>query len=149
VYIKGFFMLALLLLGKGNVQAGIERIGVSSIGKIKGDSIGHPSLSDNGRFVAFDVNASSLVPDDTNERSDVFVKDRQTGIIERVSVSSAGEQGNGDSYSSALSSDGRYVAFYSEASNLVSGDTNGSVDTFVKDRLTGIVERVSVTSAGE
>ena len=70
------------------------------------------------------------------------------GSTERLSVDSDGNEGNSFSSSAAISSDGRYVAFLSGASNLVVGDTNGSVDTFVHDRQTGVTERVSVASDG-
>ena len=71
------------------------------------------------------------------------------GTTERVSVSSAGEEGNDESWWCSISAEGRYVAFHSSASNLVPGDTNGHSDVFVRDRLTGTTERVSVSSAGE
>ena len=92
--------------------------------------------------------ADNLVPGDTNGTDDVFVHDRKTGTTERVSVDSAGDQGNGGSYDPAISADGRFVAFESDADNLVPGDTNGSTDVFVHDRKTGTTERVSVDSAG-
>jgi Tol biopolymer transport system component len=76
---------------------------------------------------------------------DIFVYDRESGETERVSVSSQGVQGDNDSYSpSSISDDGRYVAFYSDASTLVANDTNGCRDIFVHDRQTGQTERVSV-----
>jgi hypothetical protein len=121
-------------------------------------------ISANGRFVAFMSSASNLIPDDTNERTDVFVHDRLTGATTRVSVNSAGVQGNDDSWyftdMPAVSDDGRFVAFTSYASNLVAGDTNGAPDVFVRDRDTdgdGVfdepeavsTERVSVSSSGE
>src|SRR3972149_453001 len=71
------------------------------------------------------------------------------GTTERVSVSSSGEQGNGESWYPSLSADGRFVAFHSWASDLVPGDTNGTYDAFVHDRLSGATERVSVSSSGE
>ena len=74
---------------------------------------------------------------DTNARVDVFVRDRFTGMTERVSVTSHGRQGNGDSGFATMSDDGRYVAFSSDASNLVAGDTNGVPDMFVRDRARG------------
>ncbi|MBI5285723.1 MAG: thrombospondin type 3 repeat-containing protein, partial [Chloroflexi bacterium] len=86
------------------------------------------------RYVAFYSWATNLVPGDTNGADDVFVRDRVTGATERVSADSAGTQGNGFSYSPSISGDGRYVAFYSWATNLVPGDTNGADDVFVRDR---------------
>ena len=79
---------------------------------------------------------------------DVFVKDLTTGTTTRVSTDAAGAQADGGSYSPSISSDGRYVAFYSYASNLVAGDTNGFSDIFVKDLTTGMTTRVSTDAAG-
>jgi hypothetical protein len=98
--------------------------------------------------VAFESVANNLVSGDTNGWRDVFVRDRQSGTTERVSVDSAEAAGNSDSVEPSISGDGRYVAFPSDASNLVSGDTNGSVDVFVRDRQSGTTERVSVGSGG-
>ena len=106
------------------------------------------SASSDGRYVAFTSAASNLVNADTNSAADVFVRDRQTGQTTRVSVSSAGVQGNGDSTAAALSADGRYVVFQSAASNLVASDTNAALDIFVHDRQTGTTTRVSVDSSG-
>ncbi len=107
-----------------------------------------PSISADGRFVAFYSEATSLVPADTNGQMDIFVHDLQTGQTTRVSVDSNGVQGNGISYLTAISGDGRYVAFLSYANNLVPGDTNGVGDVFVHDSLTGQTTRVSVDSSG-
>ena len=107
-----------------------------------------PSISADGRYVAFHSYASNLVPDDTNGRWDVFVHDRQTGTTERVSVASDGTQGNADSNSASISADGRYVAFHSYASSLVPEDTNGRWDVFVHDRQTGTTEQASLASDG-
>ena len=125
-----------------------ERVSVSSSGVEGNSTSSAPSISEDGRYVAFYANANNLVSGDTNSAGDIFVKDRETGTTERVSVSSAGVEGNSDSYSPSISADGRYVAFYSIANNLVSGDTNSAGDIFVKDRETGTTERVSVSSAG-
>jgi archaellum component FlaF (FlaF/FlaG flagellin family) len=125
-----------------------EVVSVDSAGNHGGAHSFYPAISGDGRFVAFESYASNLVPSDTNGVRDVFVHDRQTGVTERVSVDSAGNQGNSPSYWSAIGSDGRYVAFTSAASNLVPGDTNGKSDVFVHDRQTGITERVSVNSSG-
>jgi len=125
------------------------RVSVDSAGT-QGNSYSYtPSISADGRYVAFLSNASNLVAGDTNASWDIFVHDRQTGTTTRVSVDSTGTQGNGASaYHPSLSADGRFVAFLSEASNLVAGDTNGRSDIFVHDRQTGTTTRVSVDSAG-
>ena len=107
-----------------------------------------PSLSADGRYVAFRSSASNLVAGDTNLTTDIFVHDRQTGVTERVSVSSGGAQGNWGADEPSISADGRYVAFPSLASNLVAGDTNLVLDVFVHDRQSGVTERVSVSSSG-
>jgi Tol biopolymer transport system component len=125
-----------------------ERVSVRSSGKqVHGDS-SEPAISADGVCVAFTSSSAFLVNGDLNGVSDVFVHDRATGKTERVSVDSAGVEGNGGSSRPAISSDGRYVAFLSGASNLVAGDTNGAGDVFVHDRVTGVTERVSVDSAG-
>ena len=106
-----------------------------------------PAISSDGRYVAFSSPASNLVPGDTNDRLDVFVRDRRLGTTRRVSVSSTETQGNANvDFGPAISSRGRYVAFGSPASNLVPGDTNGSVDVFIRDRRLGTTRRVSVSS---
>jgi Tol biopolymer transport system component len=124
------------------------RVSVSSSETQANGASEDSSISAHGRFVVFSSSASSLVRGDTNDRRDVFVRDRKTGTTERVSVSSAGRLANRGSGSPAISVDGRFVVFGSEASNLVRGDTNGRRDVFVHDRKTGTTERVSVSSAG-
>ncbi len=106
------------------------------------------AISPDGRWVVFDSQASNLVAGDTNGTSDAFVHDRQTGTTARVSVGPGGAQGNGSSYRGAISADGRWVAFESQASNLVAGDTNGTFDAFVYDQQTGTTTRVSVGPGG-
>ena len=105
-------------------------------------------ISADGRFALFGTDASNLVAGDTNGLGDIFVHDRQTGQTTRVSVSSAGAQGNGDSGDATLSADGRYVLFQSSATNMVPGDTNGLRDEFIHDRVTGQIVRVNVASDG-
>lgn len=108
-----------------------------------------PTLSADGRYIAFVSSASNLVAGDTNDKSDVFVYDRQTKEIERVSVNSEGTEGDGFSNAPSISADGRYVSYSSAATNLVEGDTNQVGDVFVHDRITQTTERVSLTSDGE
>ena len=125
-----------------------NRVSVDSTGhQGNGDSFG-PVISAAGRFIAFASFAANLVAGDTNGVLDVFVHDRHTGITTRVSVDSAGGQGNGHSFDPAISANGRFVSFLSAASNLVLDDTNGIIDIFVHDRSTGGTTRVSVDSAG-
>ena len=125
-----------------------ERVSVSSAGFQADDEVFTMNLSSDGRFVAFGSYATNLVADDTNGFIDVFVHDRDTGATERVSVATAGTEANNESYSPAISSAGRFVAFRSDATNLVVNDTNHNSDIFVHDRTLGVTERVSVASDG-
>ena len=131
-----------------------ERVSVSSAGvqgdgnSASGGGFSEVAISAGGRFVAFASDAANLLAGDTNGLLDVFVRDRRTGRTGRASVGAAGVQGNSASYSPAISADGRFVAFTSDAANLVAGDINGQADVFVRDRLAGRTERVSVGAAG-
>jgi Tol biopolymer transport system component len=107
-----------------------------------------PSISADGRCVSFMSSASNLVPGDTNNSYDIFVRELANGTTTRVSVDSSGIQGDANCESSALSSDGSIVAFDSWADNLDSGDTNHGTDIFIHDRGTGSTERVSRDSTG-
>lgn len=124
------------------------RVNIPNAGGQSGYYAEHPSISGDGRFVAFESYASDLVDGDTNGTSDIYVRDMATGETRRVSVSGSGGQGNGESHMPSVSDSGRYVAFNSWASNLVSGDTNNNGDAFVHDLATGETRRVSVSSAG-
>jgi Tol biopolymer transport system component len=124
------------------------RVSVASDGSQGNSHSRYPSISADGRYVAFHSDATNLVGGDTNGHGDVFVHDRQTGQTTRVSVASDGSQGNSYSRNSSISADGRYVAFHSFARNLVGGDTNGRGDVFVHDRQTAQTTRVSVASDG-
>jgi Tol biopolymer transport system component len=107
-----------------------------------------PAISADGTVVAFASAATNLVPGDTNGRVDIFTCDRTTGALERISVSSSGDEADGHSFLPAISQDGRYVAFKSLADNLVPDDHNALVDVFVRDRVAGTTERVSVSRIG-
>ncbi|MEQ8763120.1 MAG: calcium-binding protein [Planctomycetota bacterium] len=126
------------------------RVSVDSSG---GEANGHSgslelSISHDGRFIAFPSEATNLVPGDTNGSRDVFVHDRETGTTTRVTVDSLGNEANGLSFNPVLSGDGRYVAYDSEADNLVVGDANQVRDVFVRDRQTSTTTRVSVGTSG-
>jgi uncharacterized repeat protein (TIGR01451 family) len=124
---------------QGNAPSGLEGVA------------GYPAISADGRFVAFGSQADNLVSGDRNGLVDVFVRDRLLGTTERVSVSSAAEESDGISEGPAISADGRFVAFHSDASNLVPG-ANPFLFTnqvYVHDRETGTTEIVSVNNAGE
>lgn len=130
-----------------------ERVSVSSSGQeANGDANGQSSfglsLSSDGKFVGFSSAASNLVAGDTGGKWDAFVRDRANGITERVSVSTSNGSPNNNSYTPVLSADGRFALFDSYASNLVSGDSNGKRDVFVRDRRLGVTRRISVSSSG-
>ena len=133
-----------LLAGPGQT----ERVSVATDGTPGNEDSEKPDISGDGRYIAFHSDASNLVPNDTNDASDVFVRDTVSGETTRVSVSSDGEEGNTHSELPAISDDGRYVAFLSVADNLVPGDTNLMGDVFVHDIQTGETTRVSVASDG-
>lgn len=125
-----------------------SRVSVDSRGRQGDDTSARPSISADGRYVAFESWATNLVPGDSNGKVDVFVRDRYLRLTERVSVASNGAEADDGSQMPSISADGRYVAFVSLATNLVPGDTNGVADVFVHDRQTGKTERVSVDSNG-
>lgn len=125
------------------------RVSVGTSGEQANDASTLVSIGFGGRYVAYESLATNLVPSDTNAVSDVFLRDLQDGVTTRVSVASDGTQGDGFSTRPAMSADGRYIAFNSAARNLVSGDTNGAKDVFVRDLVAGTTERVSLSSTGQ
>jgi Tol biopolymer transport system component len=106
------------------------------------------SISPDGRYLGFSSDATNLVPGDTNGAMDAFVRDTWTDVNLRVSTDVAGHEGHGLSADVNVAAGGRFVAFYSDAADLVPGDTNALGDVFVKDTWTGAIERVSVSSGG-
>jgi Tol biopolymer transport system component len=114
---------------------GVPGFGTSTNADISGD----------GRYVAFNSSATDLVPGDTNAKTDVFVRDRATGAVERVSVATGGAQANGSSLRPTITSNGRFVAFESAAFDLIPSDVNGQSDVFLHDRL---LATTSLVSAG-
>lgn len=133
---------------RDRISATTERVSLG-LGGVEGNSASSQAdISGDGRFVVFFSSSSNLVPGDTNGFPDVFVRDRKTGTTERVSIGSGGAQGNGYSGAAQISADGRFVAFQSDASNLVPHDTNGVFDVFVRDRQKGTTRRVSLGPDG-
>jgi hypothetical protein len=138
-------LVGVMATSSGAAPGDTTRVSVASDGTEANGSSGangYTSISANGRFVAFYSNASNLVPGDTNNVSDIFVHDRQTRTTERVSVGVSETepndfvQANSSSFfPTSISANGRFVAFTSEASNLVAGDTTFR-DVFVRDRDT-------------
>lgn len=135
--------------GTTGIPASTIRVSVNSQGVAANGHNSDPSISADGRFVAFTSYASNLQASDQNGTGDVYVRDTLLGTTTLASADSNGSPG--DSYSGwpAISADGRYIAFVSAATNLVAGDTNGMNDVFVRDRVTGITELVSRTSASQ
>lgn len=125
-----------------------EPVKVSSAGTGQADGpSGSPSLARGGRAVAFTSEATDLVPGDTNDAADVFVWTAEG--VERISLAGDGDEADGASYAPSISGNGRYVAFLSDASNLVDDDTNGVTDAFIHDRREGTTVRVSLTTEGD
>jgi Tol biopolymer transport system component len=131
----------LLRISLGAVQAG---------GVLQANDASYtPAVSADGRWVVFSSDASNLVPGDFNHSRDVFLRDAKTGQTRRISVSSAGQQGNADSYNPTISGDGRYVVYDSFASNLVPGDTNNQGDVFLYDGDNHSTTRISLRYDGK
>ena len=105
-------------------------------------------LSPQGRFVLFASTAGKLVPEDTNHRRDVFVRDLRTGGTHRISISSAGRQGDRASVGVGISIRGHYCLFESNATDLVRGDRNRMTDLFLRDRLRGRTIRLNISPSG-
>jgi hypothetical protein len=106
------------------------------------------TISPDGGFVVFHSRATNLVPNDTNGLDDDFIRDRVNGITERVSIASDGTEANGVSAEPRVSDGGHFIVFNSMATNLVAGDTNGNMDIFLRDRLAGTTQRVSLATGG-
>jgi len=124
------------------------RVSTASDGSEGDNNSKFSKLSGNGRYVVFSSAATNLMPDDTNNKEDIFIHDIQTGMIKRVSLANNGAEADANSLYSSVSSDGRYVAFTSHATNLVSGDTNGEPDLFVRDTIDATTVHVSRASDG-
>lgn len=144
---------ASILLPVWTVEAQvIERVNVDSAGNQSNgwSDFGGAKrvMSDSGRYVVFQSDATNLVADDLNGVRDVFIRDRQSGTTMRVSVSTAGGDADGPSQNPSISADGRYVAFHSAASDLVVDDTNWEWDIFRRDLQLAVTERVSVNVDG-
>jgi Tol biopolymer transport system component len=125
------------------------RVSVDVNGGDPNDASFHPSISADGRYVAFVSYASDLVQGDGNGTTDVFVRDLATGTTTRVSKDLQGGDPNADSWMPSISADGRYVAFSSIASDLVQGDDNSTYDVFVKDLIAQSTIRASVDTGGD
>ncbi len=153
---RGILLAATLAIGGSAVAGHAAAAALSTTIRVSLDVNGgdpdasseDPVLSADGSVAAFSSPASNLVPGDGNLNSDVFVRDIAAGTTERITVDVQGADANGFSGQPAISADGRYVAFLSDATNLIEGDDNGVADVFVRDRVTGATTRVG-TDAGD
>jgi Tol biopolymer transport system component len=142
-------LVALVLLASNIASAQVmQRVSVGAQGSESNGGSGSVAISGNGRYVAFSSGANNLVPGDVNGLGDVFVRDRRDGTTDVVNVPVGGGWANDFSGAPAISVDGRYVTFLSFASNMVLGDSNGLQDVFIRDRLLGVTERVSISTGG-
>ncbi|MCB0221706.1 MAG: hypothetical protein KDH09_18560 [Chrysiogenetes bacterium] len=112
-----------------------------------GDSLGSIANAD-GRYSAFASDSDNFVQGDENSSSDIFFFDKEKGKAEAISVNDTGELGNGASTNGVMSSCARYLAYESDATNLVPGDTNGVTDIYFRDRHTNHTKRISITEKG-
>ncbi len=133
---------------RDRVAGTTTRVSVSSAGDEANGSSRDPSISGDGRYVAFTSDATNLFGADGNADQDIFVHNMKRGTTRRISVSSADEEADGSSSYASISADGRYVAFDSFAENLIADDTNDAADVFLRDRKRRTTVRVSVTNAG-
>jgi Calx-beta domain-containing protein/WD40 repeat protein len=134
-----------------DLQAGTTTlVSVNSSGTATGNGLsGFQSVTPDGRFVAFASDATDLVPNDSNAHRDIFVRDLQAGTTTLVSINNGGTNGgNGDSRVPVISADGRFVAFESDASDLVATDGNGATDIFLRDLQAGTTTLVSINLSG-
>ncbi|MGD1704205.1 TolB family protein [Dapis sp. BLCC M229] len=129
-------------------QTNIHRLSVNFQGNEGNNFSINPSISADGRYIAFESAANNLVIGDTNNQTDIFITDRQTQTTNIVSINSVGFWGNLNSFHPSISSYGRFVTFASNATNLVPGDNNNTTDIFLRDLLTGTTTRISVDSLG-
>ncbi|MCC7290704.1 MAG: hypothetical protein IT449_01430 [Phycisphaerales bacterium] len=125
----------------------VKRMSVGATGEESNGTSAFPSISDDGRYASFESEGANLAADDRNGKRDVFRFEVQTGALARVSKPAAGET-DGDSMRSALSSDGRFVTFFSLAKNLAAADLNNTVDVFVWDAQDGRVVLGSLAANG-
>jgi Tol biopolymer transport system component len=136
--------------GASTERASLGAGGVQGNGDSGGDLVPAPAITPDGRFVVFRSDAANLVANDTNGVTDVFLRDRQLGTTERISVSSGGIGGNAASHAqrASISADGQFVCFLSDATNLVPGDNNDATDVFLRNRLTATTTMINLDPFG-
>ena len=144
-------MAALVLACGATAGAQVStRISSTSAGMPASGNSGFAAVSASGRFVAFVSDAPDLVPGPAPAQSQVYVRDRQTGAIERASVGPGGSPENAPCQGVSISGDGRFVAFVTQATNLVAFPVaNGRHQVYVRDRQTGATEMISINQLGQ
>jgi Tol biopolymer transport system component len=145
---RALALVAFAVLAQAQDVGSVQRVSLTYLNASVNAAASRPAISADGRYVAFQTIANNVVFGDTNDADDVFVYDRGTGTIQRVSVNSAGAQAPQGGTEAALSGDGRFVAFTSSASNLAPNDQNNVADVFLRDLVLGTTERVSVGTGG-
>ena len=130
------------------VVSAIQRVSIATDGTESNIRSVKPVVSQDGRYVVYSSESATLVADDTNMSSDIFMFDTQTRITTRVSVGNDGSEANGHIFDPAISADGRYIVFESRASNLVANDLNSSMDVFLRDTQLNTTTLVSKSSDG-
>ncbi len=133
---------------RDRVAGTTSRVSVSNSGAQGNGDSDQAAISANGRYVAFRSSATSLASGDTNGVRDVFLRDLSARTTTRVSVAGSATQSNGGGELPSLDAEGRFIAFTSSSTNLVSGDTNGKPDVFVRDRVAGSTSRASLSNSG-
>ena len=139
-------MRALLLLAA--IAQTTTRVSVDAAGTQADFGNEHPVITPDGRYVAFTSAATNLGPVDTNGATDIYRKDLSNGSVVLVSLAPGGVQANGSSIEPSISADGRYVAFFSDATNLTAFDSNGTFDVFLRDVVAGTTTLVSQAYGG-
>lgn len=121
-----------------------ERVSVGTANAQADDFSFAPTISADGRLVVYESDATNLVPDDSNQARDIFLRDRMSGTTQRLSGAGGGSGGDRGSFGPSISGNGRFVAFESDATNLVPGDTNDARDIFVRDLETDVTQRITM-----
>jgi Tol biopolymer transport system component len=133
---------------RDRIMGTMERLSFMNDGALNAISGSYPTMSNDGRFVALSTD-DPLTPDDHNNRRDIYILDRQTSTVERVSVGLNNEEANDTSTFPAIDNSGNYVVFWSDASNLVENDNNELPDIFLRDREGSTTKRINVSANGD
>ncbi len=129
---------------------GVDLISMNNLGEPSNEESAHPSISADGRFIAFHSSASNLVtPAPSTPGSNVYLRDRLLRTTTLISKNSSNQSGNSSSLFPSISADGRFIAFESSATNLIAGGSSGSYSIFLYDRTDGSLQLVSKNSNGE